>query len=314
MRIVKAALFFLLLSSQVFGDAITDQAHDDAKVIRRLAEISKRDLPQEPLLKIVDENLDLLRGKRGAWDFQYARFVREEAGRVTDGFDLPATKTEKIEREKIRGSGVYRLIVSAPARRLVVAKNRRSFIERADVEYTRMDGTKNFDTVKIDRWIAPGEERGVDLPEIARDATVTVYARRQVGESGKAAVALALLKAKLEDDPDSPYQPITQDMKLLGRAIEQRDLFTIRNLTQSIIEATERQPASLRDRVTRAGGEVERAGASLERPRQGASEIELIELQAELQLIEDLLTGSENERREGLDRLHQLIRRIRPAR
>ena len=36
-----------------------------------------------------------------------------------------------------------------------------------------------------------------------------------------------------------------------------------------------------------------------------------IELQAELQLIEDLLTGSESERRDGLDRLHQLIRKVR---
>ncbi len=32
----------------------------------------------------------------------------------------------------------------------------------------------------------------------------------------------------------------------------------------------------------------------------------------ELQTIEDLLTGSDAEKREGLDRLHQLIRRLRP--
>jgi len=31
----------------------------------------------------------------------------------------------------------------------------------------------------------------------------------------------------------------------------------------------------------------------------------------ELQAIEDLLTGTEQERREGLDRLHQIIRRLR---
>jgi hypothetical protein len=37
-----------------------------------------------------------------------------------------------------------------------------------------------------------------------------------------------------------------------------------------------------------------------------------LEMHTELQLIEDLLTGSEAERREGLDRLHQLVRRTRP--
>ena len=36
-----------------------------------------------------------------------------------------------------------------------------------------------------------------------------------------------------------------------------------------------------------------------------------LELQTELQLIEDLLTGTDTERREGLDKLHQMIRRIR---
>jgi hypothetical protein len=36
-----------------------------------------------------------------------------------------------------------------------------------------------------------------------------------------------------------------------------------------------------------------------------------VEMQTELQLIEDLLTGNEAERREGLDKLHQLIRKMR---
>jgi hypothetical protein len=32
----------------------------------------------------------------------------------------------------------------------------------------------------------------------------------------------------------------------------------------------------------------------------------------DLQTVEDLLTGTEAEKREGLDRLHQLVRRLRP--
>jgi hypothetical protein len=34
----------------------------------------------------------------------------------------------------------------------------------------------------------------------------------------------------------------------------------------------------------------------------------------ELQSIEDLLTGNESEKRSGLDKLHQLVRKLRPAR
>ena len=36
-----------------------------------------------------------------------------------------------------------------------------------------------------------------------------------------------------------------------------------------------------------------------------------VELYTELQAIEDLLTGNETERRQGLDRLHQLVRKLR---
>jgi len=37
------------------------------------------------------------------------------------------------------------------------------------------------------------------------------------------------------------------------------------------------------------------------------------DLYNELQAIEDLLTGNETERRQGLDRLHQLVRKLRAA-
>jgi len=39
-----------------------------------------------------------------------------------------------------------------------------------------------------------------------------------------------------------------------------------------------------------------------------------VEIYMELQAVEDLLTGNESEKREGLDKLHQLVRRLRPAR
>ena len=35
------------------------------------------------------------------------------------------------------------------------------------------------------------------------------------------------------------------------------------------------------------------------------------DIQGELQAIEDLMTGTEAERRQGVDRLHQLLRRLR---
>jgi hypothetical protein len=37
-----------------------------------------------------------------------------------------------------------------------------------------------------------------------------------------------------------------------------------------------------------------------------------IEIYTDLQAIEDLLTGTEAEKRQGLDKLHQLVRKLRP--
>ena len=37
-----------------------------------------------------------------------------------------------------------------------------------------------------------------------------------------------------------------------------------------------------------------------------------VDIYPELQAVEDLLTGTEAEKREGLDRLHQVLRRLRP--
>src|SRR5687768_4411816 len=129
-RLVIVALF---LATGAFGQQMQRVA-DDALVIDRVAEASKRDLPADLLERILSEDIDLLRGKRADGTYEYATYERLEAGRQTQSFSVNPRK-DQMETLEMKGSFVYRVIVDVPRRRLVVGRNRPIWIERIDVEY-----------------------------------------------------------------------------------------------------------------------------------------------------------------------------------
>ncbi|MCA1733257.1 MAG: hypothetical protein LC732_06595, partial [Acidobacteria bacterium] len=59
----------------------SSQVYDDAKVIRRVAEIAKRDMPRDILGTLVEQSLDSLRGKSGDFEYRYATWQRVESGK-----------------------------------------------------------------------------------------------------------------------------------------------------------------------------------------------------------------------------------------
>ena len=103
---------------------------------------------------------------------------------------------------------------------------------------------------------------------------------------------VAMLEAKIFDNPDSPYADAVSSAKAILRGLENADIPSIRAMAQRLAADMEpSKPATAAVEVTAPRAEPEIAG--------------------ELQAIEDLLTGTEVERRQGLDRLHQLLRRLR---
>ncbi len=271
---------------------------DDAKVIDRVAEASRKDLPDGLVKRIVNEDLDLLRGKRADGSYQFATYERLESGRASDSFSIQARKDDQLSKFEIRGAWAYRLILSSPSRRLLVTKNRRVFIDRVELEYVPQSssGTKT-QTVKLETWLDPGTLKPIDFPEVARQATARVFARGDA-EAGYGNIVLTLVEAKVVDNVDSPYADAVASAKAILRAIDNGEIASIRAMATRLHD-----------------GLAARSGALVSSPAAATVEVPAPrdpEFYSELQAIEDLLTGTDSERRQGLDRLHQLIRRVRP--
>jgi hypothetical protein len=288
------------LAATAFAQQTTPAARvaRDAIVLDRVAEASKRDLPRDLLRRIVDEDLDLLRGKRQDGTFQYATYERFEAGRATQSFSVQPRK-DRMDTLEVKGAFVYRVIIDVPSRRLLVRKNLPVWIERVDIEMVP-DGKSQTDRTSVDvkAWLQPGEIKPIDLPSVARQATIRVIATAD--PKGYANVDLVLVQAKVVDNADSPYANAVASAKAIQRALDNSDIPSLRAMAQRLRDSLGVAPV--------AAPAPSQSTMTVVAAPDSASQIEL---QTELQLIEDLLTGTEPERREGLDRLHQLIRKTR---
>lgn len=282
---------------------VRQRVANDAMVVDRLAEVSnKRELPTELLKRIVNEDIELMRGKRSDGSYQYATWERFEASRIKEGFSVQA-RADKMETLEVKGAYVYRVILDAAERKLIVRKNRPVWVERVDLEYIAVGSTQaEVQSVEVKAWMQPGEVRPIDFPAIARQATVKVIATAEE-KGGYANLTVLLVQARIVDNVDSPYADAVASAKAMLRALDNGELPSLRSMAQR-----------MRDGLGGPTAVASRPAASsmtVTAPAPVRDTAAMVELQAELQLIEDLLTGNESERREGLDRLHQLIRRIR---
>jgi hypothetical protein len=302
---MKRALMLMILAVSVSAQSVnTARVAEDAIVIDRVAEASKRDLPADLLRRIVNEDVDMLRGKRNDGTFEYATYERLEASRTTTSFSVQPRK-DKMDTIEMRGAFIYRIILDVPKRRLVLGKNRPVWIERVDVDYVPENANatqrQSFD---VKAWLQPGQVKPVDLPVVARQANVKVIATADE-KTGYGNLDIALIHARIVDNADSPYAEAVASAKAILRAIDNNDIPSMRAMAQRLRDAMGGAPRAVT--VTSAPPPPS-SSINVTAPRDTATQLEL---QTELQVIEDLLTGDESERRQGMDKLHQLIRRLR---
>jgi hypothetical protein len=313
----RLSLFALLLAATSSFAATTDpsllaQVSDDAHAIERLAQVSKRgEMPRDLVRRIVNEDIEQLRGKRSDGTYQYATFDRVEAGRIQDDFSVQATSEDKVAKIELKGQFVYRVLLEVPTRRLLVTHNRRVWVERVELEYIPQDNSiSKTQSIPIQAWLEPGTSKTFDFDQVGRQATVRVLARadKLLGYSN---VSLTLLKARVTDVADSPYADLVSNEKALLKALEADDLSSIRNVAARVYEGLNlRQPMVASNTPPPSSHSIDVIA-----PRPAAPETTAApspEVYSELLAIEDLLTGTEPERREGTDRLHQLLRKLRP--
>jgi len=280
----------------------------DAHVIDRVTEASTNDLPKDLLKRIVNEDIDLLRGKRADGTYQYAAYDRMEAGRKTDSFSVDPEHKESVL--ELRDTFPYRLIVNVPSRRMMVAKNHHIYIDRVEIEMLpQTSSEKKFQTVKVDAWLEPGTSKTIDLGDIGKQATARVYAHAEAG--GYANVTLTFIEARIFDEPSSPYADAVESAKAILKAIDHADKPSIRAMAQRISTSFAASSAAIPAPVGAPPATIAATPAvSQVNVTAGREDAETV---TELQAIEDLLTGTEAERRQGVDRLHQLLRRLRNA-
>ncbi len=312
---MRMAVLLTLVAATASAQVPVERVAEDARVVDRVAQATKRDLPRDLLKRIVNEDIDLLRGKHADQTYQYASFDRQEAGRIEDAFSVQSGGAEdKLQRVEIKGDFPYRLIIGLPNRRMLVTKNRKLFVDRADIEYIPINGiTSKMQSVKIETWLEPGGSKQVEFPEIAKQATVRVYARADK-ESGYGNLVLTLLKAKVFDNADSPYADAVASAKAILRALDNEDVPSIRSMASRMYE-------ELRPKIVEAPPLSNNPVASVPAPSSSTVNVAVpriestpsVEVYVDLQAIEDLLTGTESEKREGLNKLHQLVRRLRPG-
>jgi hypothetical protein len=283
---------------------MVQQVADDALVVDRVAQVSKRDLPRDLLKRIVNEDVDLLRGKRPDGSFQYATYERFEAGRSKQSFSVQPRK-DQMETDEVKGSFIYRVVLEVPTRRLVVRKNLPVWIERVDIEMVP-EGKSQTERSSVDvkAWMQPGEVKPIDLPAVARQVKIGIVANGD--PKGYGNLDVVLVQARIVDNADSPYAQAVASAKAMQRALDNSDIPSLRASAQrvrDVLGAPVRQVAAAPPPAQQSQSTVTVTAAP-----DTASQVEM---QTELQLIEDLLTGSDAERREGLDKLHQLIRKMR---
>lgn len=304
-------LVILAFAVTAAADIPVQKVADDAKVIDRVAEAAKRDLPQDLLKRIVNEDIDLLRGKRTDSTYEFATYERLEASRSDTSTSIQPPKGDSLTRAEIKGSFVYRLIIDLPTRRMLVTKNRRVFVDHVELEYIPINSSATQrHTEKIEAWMEPGETKPIEFPEVARQATARVFAKADE-KAGYGNMTLTLVKARVVDNADSPYADAVASAKAIIRAIDNSDILSIRAMASRMHDRL--VPAAAVQSVdVIAPKPVTQATVTTAPPVASSTATPSVDVYAELQSIEDLLTGNDVEKREGLDKLHQLLRRIRP--
>jgi hypothetical protein len=206
---------------------------NDLHALGRVTSVAK-DLPEsrQILLAIADSDIDTLRMPRGDGTYQWASLQREDGGRIKDEKTVEQVSTEKeLRYVTVTGANGYRVEVTLPRKRGTFAANNRVWVRNIIVDSTAFDGKTSHHEIPVNAWVNPGDATGVPLPEIGKSVKAT--AELGVESGSKAAVAeVALVQAKLVDDPNGPYYPAVKKL------LQIRELTAARDMNRGAIKNT----------------------------------------------------------------------------
>jgi hypothetical protein len=259
------------------------------------------------MLAIVDDNVETLRERRADDSYRWASLQREEASRVKDQKAIERVYTEKELREvSITAPRAYRVEVALPTKRSLVSANNRVYIRTVFVDSTGFDGKTTHQEIAVNAWVNPGDANGIALPEIGKSVKATVELGVETGEK-RAVADVALIQAKLVDDPASPYFPAVQ------RLLRVREIGAAKEINRGALKAV------IDEALLAVPGELEKRtaeqAAAAERRKQPQGAIvpgdATPDVAAALQEIHRLLGGTLQDQSDARAKLTALIEALR---
>lgn len=315
-----AVLALLFVSLPLFAidtnaDKNVENLRNDLHALSRVTGVAE-DLgrSRQVLLAITDANIETLRGPRGDGTYQWASLQREEGGRVTDEKTIEHVHTEQELRYiTVTAPNAYRAEIVVPRKRGTFAANNRVWVRNVIIDATGFDGRTMHHELAVNAWVSPGDATGVALPDIAKSAKAVFELGVESGN--KAAVAqVALVQARLVDDPRSSYYPAVTKLVKIRELAAARDM-NRGALKNTIDEAILALPGELERRAAdQVRAAEERRNAAVTGTLRGAIAVgdATPDVTAELAEIARMLGGTLQEQTDARARLEALLGKLRP--
>lgn len=285
------------------------------KAVQRVITLSSDlDRNRQVITAMVDEDIESLREPIGDNRFRWASLQREEDSRVTQEKLIETVHTEeKLAEVTVSAPRAYRVQIDVPRKQSTFRANNRVWVRDIVVEWTSLSGVTERTEVPVNVWINPGDGHGVPLPDIAQSAKASVTLGVETG-SKKAAASVALIQAKLVDDPKAPHYELVRRLLDIRRQISEKDPRR-GDLKSSVDEAVLIIPGELTERLAKYNADVEqRRQLALTGVKKDAIVVgdASADVTSALADISTLLGGSLEQQNEGRARLLKLIETLTP--
>jgi hypothetical protein len=201
-----------------------------------------------------------------------------------------------------------------PKKKSTFSANNRVWVGSVHAEITGFDGRMTTHDVTVNNWVNPGDTEGGPLPVIGKSVKATVDLGVESG-SKQAVAEVALVQAKLVDDPNSPYFPA------VTRLLQIRDFTAAKDidrghLRNAVDEALLALPGELEKRVAeqqesaRVRKMMAEAGTTTGTIQMGDATPDVT---VELSEIARLMNGTVQDQSDGRARLEKLIAMLKPG-
>lgn len=300
------ALFLILLFQ---ADPKLEMLATDLRALARITALAQElERNRQVLLAITDDEIRSLREAREDGTYRWASLQREEASRVKEEKTIDLVQTEaNLRNVTVTASNAYRVDITAPKKRGLISENNRVFVRNVIVESTGFDGKVVRNEIPVSAWVNPGDTNSVALPDIGKSVKATAELGVESGNK-KAVAEVALVQAKLVDDPQSPYFPAVKRLLQIRDFIAAGDI-NRGHVKNAIDEALLALPGELEKRAEEQKRMLEARNTPKATITAGDASPDVV---AALGEIGRLMNGTVTEQAEARTRLMELVGKLSP--